>query len=148
MFFHFFLVLLLLYRIRAREVPIGTGLSSIDSCKSISFQVNISLLSLSKVELKIRWFRGICNPHMALYVVLNELLPKFDFGHSLRPVIIEKCMIKEKHKLKNTKSHLIIVLCSHLKVAFLYIQIPEKYTSLLSSHPSAPIPLTQIFHEI
>lgn len=46
--FIIFLVLLLLYRITAREVPVATGLSSIDSCKSTSSQVNISLLSLNK----------------------------------------------------------------------------------------------------
>lgn len=57
---------------------------------------------------------------MTLYVVLNAFLMNYYFGHSLRQVIVEKYVVKEKHKLKNTKSYPITVPCSHLKVAFFY----------------------------
>lgn len=55
---------------------------------------------------------------MTLHIVFNAFLLHYYFGGSLRQVIIEKHMVKEKHKLKNTKSYPTTVPGSHLKVAF------------------------------
>lgn len=47
---------------------------------------------------------------MALYIVLNTFLLNYYFGCSLSQVISGNCMVKEKHKLENSKIYSIIVL--------------------------------------